>query len=934
MNRLITLLALLAAACLGQALAQPLPTDPRLVRGELENGLSYIILEHDNPPKRASIYLHISTGSMNETDEQRGIAHYLEHMAFNGSENFKSGEVMGFFESLGLTFGRHQNAFTSFDQTVYILDLPDNKVETLGKGMLFFADVAGRLSLLETEIDNERQIIIEEKRARQGARMRVQEYILENIAPGSRFSQRMPIGTEQTLMSVHGDDFRKYYSKWYIPSNMTLIVVADMDADSVRKIIKEHFAGGEKQPRPVDADAGVLPTHAMRAIVAHDPELVRATVSIARLDVPSGAVTTYERYREHLIEYLGIQAFNRRLEALVAAGETSFTRANGSASDTFNAFKWIQLDARGDKEHWQQMLAELATELQRARIHGFTPREIEDARTMMLAAAERAVEVEPTRGARRILGALNMAIATGETIMSAQQELDVIKKLLPAISAEHVAERFTEVFDNSAVTFIAQLPAGVEIPTESELIAFGTKALSVRPEPRTQEDRPTSLMAELPTPGEVVQIDRHMEADVWSAWLSNNIRVHYRFMDYKKDEVTIDITLAAGEILESADNRGITQAAILAWRRPATTTLSSTNIRDLMTGDKVNVSGGAGGDSLRLTVTGSPEDLETGLKLAHLLLTEPYLEPAAFDQWQQRQIDSIKARDLDPRTYFAEQMRRTVYPVAQARTQNPTVLQIQSLTRAQSQLWIEKTIATAPIEVSIVGDLDRDRAFELISRYIGSLPHRERINDETLDQMRHIKRPVGPLVSDTSIPTQTDVAVVFTGFYGADRDQLTDTRLLSMASRILSTRMLEEVREDEQLVYSPGVASYPDDTYPGFGLFFAFGFTDPAKADRLAERFEQILADFALNGPTQEELTKAKTQIANDLDKQMKEPRFWKSKLSSMNYRGVKLDDILSMPEAYQSFTTSDIQETFSRYHTPEASARIIVRPEPIKDEG
>lgn len=933
MNRLIYALA--AAICASPvALAQPLPTDPRLVTGELDNGLSYIILEHDNPPDRASVYLHISTGSMNETDEQRGIAHYLEHMAFNGSENFEPGSVVDFFESLGLTFGRHQNAFTSFDQTAYILDLPDNTTKTLDKGMLFFADVAGRLSLLESEIDDERQIIIEEKRARQGAMMRVQEYILENIAPGSRFGQRMPIGTEETLMSVVGDDFRSYYSKWYIPSNITLIVVADMDPTDVRKTITKHFSGGKKLPRPVDEDPAVEPTSTTTAIVAHDAELVRATVSIASLDKPSGAVTTYDRYREHLVEYLGTQAFNRRLQAMVAAGDTSFTSASASAADTFNAFKWIQLDARGEKEKWRQMLTELAAELQRARIHGFTEREIEDARTQMLAWAERAVEVEPTQGARRILGAYNMAVATGETIMSAKQELDVVKKLLPGISAADASERFTEVFDTSAVTFIAQLPAGVEIPTESELVALGTQALNVRPDAKTQEDRPDSLMAELPASGEVVEIDRHMDADVWSAWLSNNVRVHYRFMDYKKDEVAIGINLAGGEIMETAENRGVTQAAILAWRRPATSTLSSTNIRDLMTGDKVDISGGAGGDSLHMGIEGSPDDLETGLKLAHLLLTDPYLEPAAFEQWQRRQVQTIQARDLDPRTFFAEQMRRTLYPTAEARTQNFTVEQIESLTRAQAQLWLERTIATAPMEVSIVGDIDRDRAFELVSRYVGSLPRRERISEETLDKIRVVDRPVGPLLSDKSIPTQTDTAVVFVGFYGADRDQLADTRLLSMASRIISTRMLEEVREDEQLVYSPGVASYPDDTYPGFSLFFAFGFTDPAKADRLAEKFHEVLARFAKDGPTEEELEKAKGQIANDLDKQMQEPGFWQRKLASMNYRNLKLDDVISMPDAYQSFSTSDIQEAFSRYHTPESSATIIVRPEPIKDEG
>ena len=177
----------------------PLPTDPRLVQGVLDNGLSYIVMKHSNPPGRANMYIHVSSGSLNEKDNQRGIAHFLEHMAFNGSTNFPPGSVVDFFQSMGLTFGQHQNAFTSFDQTTYILSFPDTKPETLDKGMRFFGDVAGRLLLTQEEIEKERQVIMEEKRTRLGAQQRVQEYMLERMIPGSLIGQRLPIGVEDTL---------------------------------------------------------------------------------------------------------------------------------------------------------------------------------------------------------------------------------------------------------------------------------------------------------------------------------------------------------------------------------------------------------------------------------------------------------------------------------------------------------------------------------------------------------------------------------------------------------------------------------------------------------------------------------------------------------------------------------------------------------------
>jgi len=224
--------AVLLVTSLGPARAaspadEKLPTDPALVTGTLPNGLAYIIRQHKNPEGRVGIWLHVASGSLNETEAQRGLAHYLEHMAFNGTANFPPGSIVPFFQSLGMTFGRDQNAFTGFDQTTYTLTLPGGGREMLDKGMLFMADVAMRMSLEPAEIDSERQIILEEKRARSSARQRVQDQFFERLAPESTLGRRLPIGIEQTIKSVTRQDFQEYYLRWYVPSNMTVIVVGD-----------------------------------------------------------------------------------------------------------------------------------------------------------------------------------------------------------------------------------------------------------------------------------------------------------------------------------------------------------------------------------------------------------------------------------------------------------------------------------------------------------------------------------------------------------------------------------------------------------------------------------------------------------------------------------------------------------------------------------
>ena len=303
---LVTLLLMPLLAVGASSFAdEALPTDPALVTGALPNGLRYIIRPHKNPEGRVSVWLHVATGSLNETDTTRGLAHYLEHLAFNGSANFPPGSLMPFFQSLGLTFGRDQNAFTSFDETTYQLALPSNGRDVIQKGLLFMSDVAMRLNLDATEIDSERQIILEEKRARSSPMQRVHEQIYGRLAPESTFGRRLPIGVDETIKSIGRNDVVDYYSRWYVPSNMTLLVVGDADPSMVVDLIRQEFAAGASVPRPTPRDVSVKATAASRAIVASDPELTRAEVSIVRVEPPRPPTTTVAAFRRELVDRIG-----------------------------------------------------------------------------------------------------------------------------------------------------------------------------------------------------------------------------------------------------------------------------------------------------------------------------------------------------------------------------------------------------------------------------------------------------------------------------------------------------------------------------------------------------------------------------------------------------------------------------------------------------
>jgi zinc protease len=932
----------IAAAFTASAWAQPLQSDPRLTTGELDNGLKYIILPHNVPAGRIEMYVHMDTGSLNETDRQRGIAHYLEHMAFNGSQNFPPGSVVPFFQSIGLQFGRDQNAFTNMQETSFQLSLPGADKETIGKGFLFFSDVVGRLSLLPKEVDAERQIIQEERRRSLGGNERTGRYVAEHIAPGSIYGLRLTIGTEQTINGVNEQDFKDYYGKWYTASNATLIVVGDIKPEDVIPIIKEKFGDLPKKDKPKHQEIGIKAQDKPYAIVASDPEITSGSIDITRVDVPRGTPKTVPQFRTNLVESIAESSFNTRMTDKVSRGGQSFLRLNASMRESSNIIRESGISASCEPAKWKDCLASAALELQRARKFGFAQRDIDDAKKRMISQAEQAVAHEATTPSRGLIGRINGDVGSGAPVMSAAQQLHLLEELLPSITLEEVNAYFAKEMEPKNVAFVATLPSSVDVPTEAKFLEMGLAALKVEPTKDEEIKHADKLMDQLPKPGAVAESAVHEATGVWSGWLSNNVRIHHKFMDERKDIVTISISLIGGELLETPENRGITAAAALPMNRHATSKLTSSDFREIMTGKKVAVGGGGGGggrggrggggasltDGLRLIVSGSPEDLESGMQVAYLMLTDPKIEESAFTQWKTQEIQGIEGSLKNPGRYAGRATAATIFPTSEVKTQPVTVDQIKKIELPAAQAWLTKLINTSPIEVTIVGDLPRERAIELVTRYLGSLPTRERVSSQSFISQRTMQRPKGPRKTEETIHSATPQAYVMCGFYGADEKNLADTRALTMAARILSTRMVKEVREEAQLVYSISTGSQAATTFPGFGIVQAGATTEPGKVSALVAKLHEMFATFEKSGCTDDELTTAKLQMAKTYEEQMKEPGYWQGRLEQVDFRGMAMDDIVGAPAAFQALTADQVKTAFAKYYSPEASITVAIKPD------
>ena len=911
-----------------------LPVDPAIRRGTLDNGMGYWVRSHATPPGKVSFWLHVATGSLNEKDGQEGMAHFLEHMAFNGSENFPPGELLPYFESIGLRFGQHQNAFTGLDQTTYILTLPDTKAETIDKGLLYLSDVAFRMLLLPEEIDKERGVILEEKRARKGTHQRVMEQFLPAVLPGSRVARRLPIGLDETLNTIQREDMLDYYTTWYHPGKATLLAVGDLPVDTMVAAIKRHFDAWQREDAPPeDLEAGIQPFEGPRAVVLTDPELTVARMETLSI-LPYSPRKTVGDYRRHLVEQVGTWIVNRRMEQRVQEGGVPYQDAGTYISRFFGVARQAVSGAEAAPEDWRESFEALIKDVKTARIHGFSPTELDAAVRALQAEAEHAEQTEATRDAHTFLGSMNGILRRGELPRSASQTLTLVTDILPTIKAKEVAETFAARFLPGQGVHILILPeeSDESLPSSEDVLQVVQDALDQPVVAWQAKESPTSLLTRDPRPGEIAERTQFEPLDVTHVTFSNQARMHYRFVDFKKDYVAVTVTLAGGRIRESPEQRGITAVAAQPLSKPATSRLSSTDIRDLMTGKQVQVQARADADSIILTVSGTPEDLEDGLRLLHLLMLDAKIEPTLVELWKNQELQTLASqrKDIGSRGYEAVRLVLSGNDPRQARL---TAEQINERAAAipEAQAWLDDILRSAPMEIAVVGDIPRERAIELAAKYLGSLPKRQ-LRDPGLEALRDVAGFAGPITQTVEVETITPRAHPILLWRSAPWHDVRGRRLMFMAARILERRIRKEIREDRGLTYSAETYVHPSRVYPDMSALYVDFTADPEKVTEAVEIAKRTVEEFAAGGPTDEEVETVRSQLRNSLETMLKEPQFWVYILADLEYHGTRLQDIVGLVDKLVAYSKADIAEQVKKVVVPEHFALVIATPK--SEEG
>ena len=909
-----------------QELKKKLPVDPSLKITTLDNGLKVIIKENKSPAGKVEMYLHVGSGSLDEEDNQQGIAHFLEHMAFNGSKNFPAGSLVKYFESLGLTFGMHQNAFTSFNQTTYILSLPNVKEETLEKGLLCLSDFAYRLDLLETEIDKERGVIEEEERARSSVRQRILYKILPELLPGSRVAERLPIGKMEVIKNAPRETFVDFYKKWYHPENAALIIVGDIKAEDMQKMSIKHFRDWKKKKNvPEHLKSGVSPSTSVSSLVVSDPELTSTSVSLVSI-LPPGKLETKMDYRRSLISNIGDWIMNRRFSKLVKEGKAEFQNAYASQSDFLNVCTYVSANAEGKAENWKKMIAQLTIELKRARIHGFHEQEMDDAIKTIFAGAERAVSTEATRKSKSIVSVINSEITAGRMPMSAKQEFDLITELMPGITLTEINEHFRKIYRKQNRLVLLEIPdkVGLKKPSKEDILQVVNDTEKEEVKALTFKARAKKLLTNEPVPGKITSTDYHEATKVTTHHFENGLVCHHKHMDFNKDNITVVLNFAGGKIEETAENHGISDLSVIPLRTPATHKLSSVDIQNIMTGKNVSVSGSAGEDKISMRISGSRKDLEEGLKLAYILLLDAKIENAVFNLVKQQLSQSL----MQYKSSVDMQLMNNLNQSLTGNDPRFSMLDAKHLEKLKiedAQIWLERILKNAPIEASVVGDIQEKDATELINKYFGSLPKRSKF--EHLAALRNIAVKKEPVDMEIKVDTKTPKSLVLVGWRGPEYTDKKDRQCMILAAKILSSRLHEDIREKKQLTYSAFAQSMITPAYKNKSLLFAYFTADKTKARNAADLCYQIVVNFKKDGPTKAETSTVLKQIQTDIKAMIEKPGYWSAYLSDLKMYGKNLNDVAKIQETYSSYTREDIHDVLKKYVVREGGLRIICVP-------
>jgi len=936
--KLLLAAALVSCSFLASAAPDPatlLPLDPQIRTGKLANGLTYYIQQNRRPEKRVELRLVVKAGSVLEDEDQLGLAHFTEHMAFNGSTHFKRHELISWLQSVGVKFGADLNAYTSFDETVYMLPIPVDKKENLDKGLLVLEDWAQGVTFNDADIESERGIVLEELRLGKGATDRMNKVLLPKIFNGSLYARRLPIGKAEILKSFKPDAIRRFYKDWYRPDLMAVIVVGDIDPQEAERLVNSHFS---KLVNPAKPRSRIYPPIPERkeseALVVTDREAPSNLVTIRYPFVERNESRTVGEYRARMVELMSAAMLSQRIAELSQQSNPPFLQGYSNMAKAVHGYQAFVSSAVVGKAGALPAVRAVVEEGERARQFGFSAAELERAKKNMMRFIENLYNERDKTESSAYVSEFTRHFLDGESMPGIENEYGYYKDLLPGITLDEVNAQVRSaipVGQKKLVIFMGNDKSGTVVPQATQMLATVEEAEKANVSAHEEKAVAASLMAQPPKGGRVVKETADKLLGTTELLLSNGVKVVLKPTDFKNDQVLMSATRFGGQSL--AEEGDIVNA------RYATFILSSMGVngytplelQKILAGRSVRSAFALGSVAEGFAGGSSSGDVETMLQLAYLQMTQPRRDQALFDVFIDKQQEQARNAQARPEAVLTDTMRTTMFGnhPRVALTPRPEELDGIRLDRVMA-LQKERMSSAYGMTFFLVGSFDVAKIKPLLATYLGGLPA-AKVPTEYKDRLVRPVRGVVKKEVRRGREPKSQVSIAFTG--ESSFNEVEAMRLRALIE-IVQIKMTEALREQRGLVYAAningGLVRHPYSHYTiNIGLP-----TAPENTDKAIEATFAEVRKLQEKGPEEADLAKVKENWTSNYRKALRENGWWLVNLqqSLVNRTDPKL--LLRQNEMIASLTVAEVQAAARRYFDFSNYVQVVMHPAENKPES
>jgi len=938
-------LLLLALAIFGfqsQALAQDseirriwehessdVPVDPRVHFGNFTNGIRYAWVDNSEPNERCYVRLHVNVGSLSENASEAGMAHFLEHMAFNGSEHFPAGTLIEWFQNNGMSFGADTNAHTGFSETVYKLDLPNSDEKTVASGLQVLRDFGFGLLLEEKEVEAEKGVIDGEQRERDSASYRVLIHGLQKTYEGTLFPDRLPIGTEEIRSKFTATTIRQFYQKWYRPENMTLVVVGDLKGMNPVSLMEKAFADVNVPPIPWEKEPA-LGTPSMEDLffTLYEPEIPTANIRVEMLNLFVAEPYTREEILRDIPISFAHSMLNLRYRELQKKKNSPFLSASVSEAGGLKVFEGGSLSLNTEPGKWKEGLLAAEDELRRALKFGFQQVELEEVRANYLLGLKEAIEREPTQHSRSILGGILSACEEAVVPTDAQTDFDIFNPAIENLTTDVCWNALKEEWKGGqlAMSLTGNVNLGETGP--AQLKAVHEKGRSRKLEPPSKINSATfAYHSSSEKAGEIVARQFHEDLGLHTIQFANGVAINVKQTDFKEKHVGMIARVGEGQL--SADPK---TEAVIAWVAGHVFSPgglgqhSIDDMRRLFAGKQVGVRFSIDEDAFVLSGSTVSEDLLLQMELACAWLTDPGYRPDGLNQIHPRMPLVFQQMEHQVQGPLMLEFLPELHSGDLRFIPLPPLEDVLAVTMDDIRGFLTEPLAKGPLEVTFVGDLNIEQVIAFAAQTFGTLAPR-RARQEWPGRRTPVPIKKGVLMN-RSVVTQIPQALVTLVFPTDDGLDTARRRNLSFLGGVLHDRLRLEVREKLGAAYSPGAQADASSTYQGIGSIVIQAQADPAHVETLVEACKNVAKNLAEKGITQEELDRLVEPELASLRDAMRTNSWWLSGLYDAQSNPSSLADIRGITLFFNNLSRDDISKLAKEFLKPESASILVVIPE------